>query len=91
MTVLGKNTIVEPQVDLVDPDCVVTNCSKFYAMDLNICTEQDCKFANTYKLQMTKDSRVDALLVWFDVGFDKGLDHKQAFSTSPFMPPTHWK
>lgn len=34
---------------------------------------------------------MDALLVWFDVGFDKGLEEKQAFSTSPFMPATHWK
>ncbi len=40
---------------------------------------------------MQEDGRVDALVVWFDVGFDKGLDTKISFSTGPFTHPTHWK
>ena len=91
MSCLGKNVYVEPLVDVCDADDVLTDVCKFYALDLNICTVEDCLFANQYQITMQEDGRVDALVVWFDVGFDKGLDTKILFSTGPYTHPTHWK
>lgn len=52
MSCLGKNALVEPQIDVIEPEDVVTNCCKFYSLNLNECSEADCTFANTYRLKM---------------------------------------
>jgi protein arginine N-methyltransferase 1 len=76
MSCLGRSTLVEPIVDIVDPNDIVTNVCSFYQLDMNTCTDADIEFANTYKLTMLKEGRVDAFVVWFDVGFNKGLAFK---------------
>jgi protein arginine N-methyltransferase 1 len=39
---------------------------------------------------MNKDSKVSALITWFDCHFEN-LKNKVVLSTSPFKPYTHWK
>ena len=33
---------------------------------------------------MTKEGKIDAMLVWFDTIFDYGLPNKVEFSTGPY-------
>ena len=73
MSCLGQNFYVEPLVDLCPPKLIVTDVCMFKELDLNNCTKEDASFANSYKLQMVRNGKVDALVVWFDTTFDHGL------------------
>ena len=41
---------------------------------------------------MSRNGKIDALCIWFDVKFDYGLTNKLMFSTGPnAQSETHWK
>ena len=91
MSCLGNNFLAEPIVDYVDSEDLVTDVCNFLQLDLMACRKEDCEFANNYELTMQCDATIDSIIVWFDVGFDRGLQHKTSFSTGPYTLATHWK
>ena len=92
MSCLGKNFLIEPLVDCSPKEMIVTTPCMFKELDLITCTAEDATFANQYKLEMAKDGKIDAIVIWFDVKFDYGLSHKIMFSTGPYGEvETHWK
>ena len=94
MSCLGQNFYVEPLVDFCPPKLITTDVCMFKELDLNTCRKEDASFANSYKLNMVRDGKVDSMLVWFDVTFDKGLQNRINFTTGPFSgedKATHWK
>jgi protein arginine N-methyltransferase 1 len=73
MSCLGNNFLAEPIVDYVDSEDLVTDVCNFVQLDLMTCRKEDCEFANNYELTMQCDGKIDSLVVWFDVGFNRGL------------------
>jgi type I protein arginine methyltransferase len=92
MSCLGRNALIEPSIEAVNPDDICTDICNYFTLDMQTCTADDCEYANTYKVKVLADSRIDALVVWFDVDFNhEGLQNKQTFSTGPYTMTTHWK
>ena len=52
--------------------------------------KEDVNFAATYHLNIKKNSKVSAMISWFDCHFEN-LKNKVILSTSPYEPYTHWK
>lgn len=50
----------------------------------------DVNFASKYNLKVHSNSKVSAIIAWFDCHFEN-LRRKVTLSTSPFAPYTHWK
>ncbi|GME74736.1 unnamed protein product [Ambrosiozyma monospora] len=87
-----KVAMSEPLVDIVDNKAVVTSHNEIIEFDLNTVTIEELAFHKNFKLNVTQDSLVHALLAWFDIEFPS--DSKQGkvvFSTGPHAKYTHWK
>lgn len=69
MSVLGKNSLVEPLVDRVESNDICTTTCEYYKLDIQTCSIDQIKYAQTYKLKMLKDARLDGLVCWFDTDF----------------------
>jgi type I protein arginine methyltransferase len=99
MSCVGKNFYVEPLVENVPQQTIVTDTCVFKEIDLLTCTADAATFANEYQLTVIKgvsssdaSAKIDSLLVWFDFAFDTGLESKVELSTGPFARlETHWK
>lgn len=80
----------EPLVDVVDQRSVSTNSYKIADFDLNTVKIEDLAFRSNWHIKATRNDRVHALLVWFDIDFSR-LDTPVQFSTGPYTEYTHWK
>lgn len=91
MECLGNMTFVEPLVEHIPPKNIVTNVCKFFEIDLYTCKKEDASFSNTYCLQMMRTNKIDGLVCWFDVEFERYLSKYVRFTTGPYTTLTHWK
>lgn len=82
--------LVEPLVDTVNPDAVVTNEAVIADIDLMTCTLGELDFAAGFDLRATREAFLSGVVIWFDVYFSYGKV-PVILSTSPFADPTHWK
>lgn len=92
MSCLGRNFYVEPLVDPIHPQHIVTDVCVFKEFDLTTMDISETAFANEYKLKMTRNDKIDNLVIWFDAKFD--LPNPVKFSTGPTDAQqcgTHWK
>ena len=88
----------EPCIDYLDAYnkdkgeymAICTNTCKILDLDLVHMQKGDVNFASTYQLNVKFNSRVSAIISWFDCHFDD-LKNKVTLSTSPYAPYTHWK
>lgn len=81
----------EPLVDTVNREAVCTSIFQIAEFDMTTVTVKDLAFASDFKLKATRADQVHALVVWFDIGFEKNLEEPVHFSTGPFSAYTHWK
>lgn len=79
----------EASIETVPTDKILSEPSLVLHLDLKTCTSQETEFFTAFKLIITRDDELTALVGSFDVAFN--LDHPVTLSTSPFHPPTHWK
>ncbi|KAD6795178.1 hypothetical protein E3N88_06074 [Mikania micrantha] len=85
-----KQSIMEPLVDTVDQNQIVTNCQLLKTMDISKMTSGDASFTAPFKLVAERDDYIHALVAYFDVSFT--VCHKlTGFSTGPRSRSTHWK
>lgn len=90
MSCIRKQSIMEPLVDTVDQNQIVTSCELLKTMDISKMTSGDVSFTAPFKLVAERDDYVHALVAYFDVSFTKC--HKlMGFSTGPKSRATHWK
>ncbi|KAF3439573.1 hypothetical protein FNV43_RR17851 [Rhamnella rubrinervis] len=90
MSCIKKQAMMEPLVDTVDQNQIVTNCQLLKTMDISKMAPGDASFAAPFKLVAERDDYIHALVAYFDVSFTKC--HKlQGFSTGPRSRATHWK
>lgn len=91
MECLGQLTFVEPIVDHIPTKKILTSVCRFFEISLYDCTKEDACFANNYSLTMSETGKVDGLITWFDVEFERKLSKYVRFTTGPFTTTTHWK
>jgi protein arginine N-methyltransferase 1 len=80
----------EPLIDMVEPEMIVSNSCCILDLDLVHCKKEDVEFTAAYKLKIDSNSKVHALVSWFDCHFSD-LENPVTLSTSPFRKYTHWK
>lgn len=97
MSIMTNVTLKEPCIDYLnayenesDYNAIVTDKCKVIDLDLVHMKKEDVNFAATYHLNVTKRSKVSAVIAWFDCHFEN-LHNKVVLSTSPYEPYTHWK
>ncbi|EXB38812.1 Protein arginine N-methyltransferase 1.1 [Morus notabilis] len=90
MKCIKKQAMMEPLVDTVDQNQIVTNTQLLKTMDISKMAPGDDAFTAPFKLVAERDDFIHALVAYFDVSFTKC--HKlQGFSTGPRSRATHWK
>jgi len=90
MTCIKRLAMMEPLVDSVNEDQLVTDMCVFKELDMKTMVKEDCVFTVPYQLTVACNDYIHALVVHFDIFF--GACHKPVgFSTSPSARQTHWK
>ncbi|XP_006854005.2 probable protein arginine N-methyltransferase 1 [Amborella trichopoda] len=90
MSCIKKQSMMEPLIDTVDQNQIVTNCHLLKTMDISNMTSGDAAFTAPFKLVAERNDYIHALVAYFDVSFTKC--HKfMGFSTGPRSRGTHWK
>lgn len=90
MSCIRKQSMMEPLVDTVDQNQIVTKCQLLKTMDISKMTSGDASFTAPFKLVAERSDYIHALVAYFDVSFTKC--HKlMGFSTGPKSRATHWK
>ena len=82
--------MLEPLVDVVDPDSVVTGNSSLLDIDLTGCTKADLAFDAPFRIVAQRDDLLHAFVAFFDCEFSC-CRVPVSFSTGPHAPYTHWK
>lgn len=94
MSCIKPFVLKEPLVDVVDAKALVTTKPiDLMVFDLYHVCKADLSFTAPFALDMAKDERVHALLLWFSIDFtgrSKALK-TISFSTGPSDKYTHWK
>ena len=89
MSIFKQVSLSEPLVDYVEEKAVISNVSTFLDLDLYTVKKEDLNFANQYSVTIKRNGSLDAMVVWFDVIFNK-LKTPVQFTTGPFTKRTHW-
>ncbi|GAB4838937.1 Protein arginine N-methyltransferase 1 [Ancistrocladus abbreviatus] len=90
MSCIRKQAMMEPLVDTVEQNQIVTDCPLLKTMDISKMTPGDASFTAPFKLVAERNDYIHAFVAYFDVSFTKC--HKlMGFSTGPRSRATHWK
>ncbi|KAK0572045.1 hypothetical protein LWI29_025345 [Acer saccharum] len=90
MSCIKKQAMMEPLVDTVDQNQIVTNSQLLKTMDISKMALGDASFTAPFKLVAQRNDYIHALVAYFDVSFTRC--HKlMGFSTGPKSRATHWK
>ncbi|XP_010541026.1 PREDICTED: protein arginine N-methyltransferase 1.1 [Tarenaya hassleriana] len=90
MKCIKKKAMMEPLVDTVDQNQIVTDSRLLKTMDISKMSSGDASFTAPFKLVAQRNDYVHALVAYFDVSFTNC--HKlMGFSTGPKSRATHWK
>ncbi|KAK1312062.1 putative protein arginine N-methyltransferase 1 [Acorus calamus] len=82
MSCIKKQSMMEPLVDTVDQNQIVTNSCLLKTMDISKMIPGDASFTAPFKLVAERNDYIHALVAYFDVSFTKC--HKfTGFSTGP--------
>lgn len=91
MSCIRSVAMMEPLVDVVDSQQIVTQVSNVKLVDIDVATvEEVATFTAPFEMVCDRDDYIHALVAYFDVWFSKC--HKPTgFSTGPQARNTHWK
>ena len=90
MKCIKKIAFLEPLVDTVEGDAVVTNSCPVLEIDINTVTVEDLAFESTFTVAAERADFVHAMVAYFDIEF-RGCHKPVKFSTGPHAEYTHWK
>lgn len=97
MSVMTNVTLKEPCIDYLnaydnqyDYSAICSDSYKVLDLDLVHMKKEDVNFSGIYNLKIKANSKVSALISWFDCHFEN-LKNPVTLSTSPYAPYTHWK
>jgi protein arginine N-methyltransferase 1 len=87
---MKKVVMLEPLVDTVNPDQVVSAPVPILSLDMLTCKKEDLSWTSQFALPVKRKDVCHAIVAYFDISFSQG--HKQVhFSTGPHAKYTHWK
>lgn len=90
MTVIREEVARNVVNTKCDADLILSSISKVYEIDMYTVREEDLSFASKYDLTIEKNDRINGIIAWFDVYFEK-IPNKVYFTTSPFNKMTLYK
>jgi len=90
MSCLAAAAFVEPIVDSVNHEAIVSTVDSFIEFDLNTIKVADLEYATKYSVKMKREDAIHGIVTWFDIVFG-GMKNEIRFSTGPFGEYTHWK
>ena len=90
MSCLSKASFVEPIVDCVEDQAIVSTVCTFIEFDLYKVQVKDLEFTSTYELKIKREDSIHGIVTWFDIVFGN-MKNEVRFSTGPFSEYTHWK
>jgi hypothetical protein len=71
MSCIRKQAMLEPLVDTVDANQIVTHSTLLKTMDIEKMTAGDASFSAPFKLVASRNDFIHALVAYFDVTFSK--------------------
>ncbi|EDQ88287.1 uncharacterized protein MONBRDRAFT_37585 [Monosiga brevicollis MX1] len=90
MSAMKRMAMLEPLVDVVDPQQIATSDCLVLTIDLNTVTVDDLTWEADFDIVCKRDDYIHALVMHFDIDFARC--HKPTtFSTSARSQYTHWK
>ena len=84
-----KTAMVEPLVDTVDKNSLITTPHKFFEFDINTVTKEQLAFSRSFNLEAIDSDFCHAYIVWWDAVFPG--DEVVTLPTGPMNNYTHWK
>ncbi|XP_066503697.1 protein arginine N-methyltransferase 3 isoform X2 [Hoplias malabaricus] len=91
MDCMKKAVIPEAVVEVLNPETVISEPAVIQVLDCNSVSISELEFTADFTLKITTSTQCTAIVGYFDVFFDAGLENKVTFSTSPRHTKTHWK
>ena len=98
---VAKELVQDAGVEVVDAADIVTDRAELIAYDLNTCKDEELDFSVPFTLSARsgndssvcngKGTRIDKLVVSFDIDFNVPGTNTISFSTGCQSTPTHWK
>ena len=89
MKCMLKDILREGHVEKCEDAHVLTKPNTICDLDLMTCNLNYSNFSFDFNLEVTKDSKLNSFVGYFDTFFE--LSEKVSFSTSPAADPTHWQ
>jgi len=90
MSCIKELALIEPLVDVCDPQQVITNSCPVLNIDLYTVKKEQLDFSAPFKFNVNRDDYCHALVAYFTVEFSRSHT-KLMFSTGPKSEYTHWK
>jgi protein arginine N-methyltransferase 1 len=90
MSCIKELALMEPLVDVCDPQQVISSACPVLNIDLYTVTKEQLDFTAPFKLAINRDDYCHALVAYFTVEFSRSHT-KLMFSTGPRSEYTHWK
>jgi len=90
MSCIKEMALVEPLVETVDPQQVISDACSILDIDLYTITKEELDFTSTFELRFSRDDHCHGFVAFFTVDFSKSHT-KIRFSTGPRCTYTHWK
>jgi protein arginine N-methyltransferase 1 len=90
MSCIKELALMEPLVDVCDPQQVISTACPVLNIDLYTVTKEQLDFTAPFKLTVNRDDYCHALVAYFTVEFSRSHT-KLMFSTGPRSEYTHWK
>ena len=84
-----QKAMLEPLVEPVDPQQIISNVEKLISFDLNRVKIEDLTFKVPFQFYFTRSDIMHAIETHFDTVFS--LHDKVLLTTSPYGTSTHWK
>jgi protein arginine N-methyltransferase 1 len=81
--------MVEPLVDTVNNNSLITDAYKYFEFDINTVTKEGLEYTREFELKPLTNELCHAFIVWWDCEFPG--DQKVELKTGPMNQYTHWK
>lgn len=86
---MKSDVVVEPNIETVPQEKVITSPSILVDLDLKTCTTNSSQFTSNFELKCLRNGKITSLAGYFDTFFE--LPNPITFSTSPQDVKTHWQ
>lgn len=90
MSCIKKQAYLEPLVDTVNADTIVTRPAKIMEVDIHTVKVEDLTWASDFVITAKRNDYVHAFVAYFDIEFTK-CHRPVVFATGPDSTYTHWK